>query len=107
MAEWVNLIWRLEGNARLARELFETYREQFLDSRYFFINYFRFELDQPLDARQHERIADLHEYITTMARLSPFTLKDISHTYLHYLLTRGSSDALRPDDRRRRRAASG
>jgi pre-mRNA-processing factor 39 len=94
MAEWVNLIWKLENNVALARELFATYRDQFLDSRYFFIQYFRFELDQPLHEEQHQRIADLYDFIMTATRLPPLTLKDISHSYMHYLFTRGPEGAL-------------
>lgn len=98
VTEWIQLVWKLQGNIPEARRLYETYMQQHLDSKYFFISYFRFELHQPssLDtaAEVHGRISALHHFIRTESHLPPATIKDISHEYMQYLLTRGPAGAL-------------
>lgn len=104
VTEWIQLVWKLKGDIDGARKLYETYAPQFLDSKYFFISYFRFEINQPCglasDAEddlvniKHSRISKLHNFIRNEARLPPLTTKDISHEYMEYLLTRGPPGAL-------------
>lgn len=98
VTEWIQLVWKLKGDVDEARRLYETYAQQFLDSKYFYLSYFRFELNQPtsLDSlpASHALISSLHHYIRTESRLPPLTIKDISHEYMQYLLTRGPAGAL-------------
>lgn len=98
VTEWIQLVWKLEGDVAEARRLYETYMQQLVDSKYFFISYFRFELNQPSSpessAEFHQRISALHHFIRTESRLPPSTIKDISHEYMQYLLTRGPPGAM-------------
>lgn len=96
--EWIQLVWKLKGDVTEARRLYEVYSQQFLDSKYFYLSYFRFELNQPTTLESlpecHARISALHHFIRTESRLPPLTIKDISHEYMQYLLTRGPAGAL-------------
>lgn len=98
VTEWINLVWKIKGDVAEARSLFDTYTQQYLDSKYFCISYFKFELNQPTSyenmAETHEHISALHHTLRTQAQLPPSTMKDISHEYMQYLLSRGPAGAL-------------
>lgn len=47
VAEWAKLIYTLTGSANEAREIFRSNEDNYLDSRYFWINYLRFEIGLP------------------------------------------------------------
>ena len=92
VAEWARMIWKTKGNIDGARAVFETHAEEYLDSKYFWINYFKFELDQPLDTENpettHQRITSVYRQATDRARLPPLTIRDINEEYMQYLLER-------------------
>jgi pre-mRNA-processing factor 39 len=75
VAEWARMVWKVKGDIAGARGVFEDHAEEYLDSKYFWINYFKFELDQPLDVENpentHQRITGVFKRITERARLPP------------------------------------
>jgi pre-mRNA-processing factor 39 len=97
VAEWAKLLWKIKGSPEEARQVFQKNAHWYYDSRYFWINYLFFELDQPTSAQtesqQYTRIKQVHEDIWKKSRLSPLTIKDLSHYYLVYLLERGTKGA--------------
>jgi pre-mRNA-processing factor 39 len=92
VAEWARMVWKVKGDIEGARGVFEDHAEEYLDSKYFWINYFKFELDQPLDVENpentHQRITGVFKRITERARLPPLTIRDLTEDYMQYLLDR-------------------
>jgi pre-mRNA-processing factor 39 len=94
VAEWARMIWKVKGDIEGARRVFESHAEEYLDSKYFWINYLKFELEQPLDVSDpditHRRITAVFKQITERARLPPLTVRDLTEEYMQYLLERRS-----------------
>jgi pre-mRNA-processing factor 39 len=92
VAEWARMVWKVKGDVDEARTIFEKYAKEYLDSKYFWINYLKFELNQPLDFLEpglnHERISGVYKTISTTARLPPVTVRDLTEEYMQYLLDR-------------------
>jgi pre-mRNA-processing factor 39 len=92
VAEWARMLWKIKGDAEEARSVYETHADEYLDSKYFWINYFKFELDQPLDVNNptlnHKRISNVFNTINDTARLPPITVRDLTEEYMEYLLER-------------------
>jgi pre-mRNA-processing factor 39 len=92
VAEWARMVWRVKGDVEGARGVFERHAEEYLDSKYFWINYLKFELEQPLDVADpdvtHRRITGVFKQITERARLPPLTIRDLTEEYMQYLLER-------------------
>lgn len=92
VAEWARMIWRVKGDINEARGIFETHVEEYLGSKYFWINYFKFEMDQPLDTENpeltHQRITNVFKQINERAKIPPLTIRDITEDYMQYLLER-------------------
>jgi pre-mRNA-processing factor 39 len=92
VAEWARMIWKTKGDIEGARAVFESHAEEYVDSKYFWINYFRFELDQPLDTENpditHQRITAVYRQATEQARLPSLAVKDINEEYMKYILER-------------------
>jgi len=69
----------------------------YLDSRYFWINYLNFEMEQPTSAGSEQanygRIRQVVDDIRKKSHLPPLTIKDLCHHYMVYLMERGSKDA--------------
>ena len=86
------MVWKVKGDIDGARGVFENHAEEYLDSKYFWINYLKFELDQPLDVENpettHQRITSVFRQITERARLPPLTVRDLTEEYMQYLLER-------------------
>ncbi len=85
-AEWARLVWKVEGNEEGARTIFEENKQKYLDSRYFWISYLRFELEQRSDPARHARVSSVVHDIQRTSRLSSLCVKEISQLYLTYLL---------------------
>lgn len=96
-AEWARLLWKVKGKAEEARQVYQKNQHWYLDSRYFWINYLQFEMEQPTSAetepQQYERIHQVIEDIRKKSHLPPSTIKDLAHYYMVYLLERGGKDA--------------
>ena len=92
VAEWARMVWKVKGDADEARSIFEQHAHEYLDSKYFWINYLKFELDQPLDLDDpdvnHQHISAVFKRISTTARLPPLTIRDLTEEYMQYLLER-------------------
>lgn len=92
VAEWARMVWKVKGDADEARTIFKSHTEEYLDSKYFWISYLKFELDQPLDTENpdltHQRISGVFQQITERARLPPLTVRDLTEEYMQYLLER-------------------
>jgi pre-mRNA-processing factor 39 len=90
VAEWARMVWKVKGDIEGARKIFETHSEEYLDSKYFWINYFKFELEQPLHIDNpdltHQRITSVFKQATEKARITPLTIRDITEEYMKYLL---------------------
>lgn len=92
VAEWARMVWKIKGDADAARTIFETHADEYLDSKYFWINYLKFEMDQPLDLVNpdltHQLISAVFKTISETARLPPLTVRDLTEEYMQYLLER-------------------
>jgi pre-mRNA-processing factor 39 len=92
VAEWARMVWKVKGDIDGARSIFENHAEEYLDSKYFWISYIKFELDQPLDTENpemtHQRITAVFRQITERARLPLLTVRDLTEEYMQYLLER-------------------
>lgn len=96
-AEWARLLWKVKGDVDAARQVFQKNHHWYLDSRYFWINYLMFELEQPTSSEtEHQnyvRIKQVVEDIRKKSHLPPLTIKDLVHIYMVYLQERGGKDA--------------
>jgi len=92
VAEWARMIWKVKGDVEEARTVFQSNTDTYLDSKYFWINYFKFELEQPLDISNpeltHQRITGVFKTISERARLPPLTIRDVTEEYMKYILER-------------------
>jgi pre-mRNA-processing factor 39 len=99
VAEWARLLWKIKGSVEEARQVFQKNSHWYMNVRAFWINYFTFELEQPTSAEtehiQYERIKHVMDEIRVKGQLPPGTVKDIAHTYMVYLLERGTKDAVK------------
>ncbi|PWW76020.1 TPR-like protein [Tuber magnatum] len=96
-AEWARLLWKIKGSVDEARQVYQKNHHWYLDSRYFWINYLQFEMEQPTSAeteqQNHDRIRQVVDDIRKKSHLPPTTIKDLTHFYMVYLLERGGKDA--------------
>ncbi|KAI5811468.1 hypothetical protein DFH27DRAFT_475584 [Peziza echinospora] len=96
-AEWARLLWKIKGKPEEARQVYQKNQHWYLDSRYFWINYLQFEIEQPTssetESAQYEKIHGVIEDIRKKSHLPPATIKDLIHFYMVYLLERGGKDA--------------
>lgn len=96
-AEWARLLWKVKGNPEEARQVYQKNQHWYLDSRYFWINYLQFEMEQPTSAETEatngERIRQVVEDIRKKSHLPPMTVRDLTHFYMVYLLERGGEDS--------------
>ncbi|EEB05064.1 U1 snRNP-associated protein Usp105 [Schizosaccharomyces japonicus yFS275] len=92
ITEDIKLTWKIEGNIEAARQAFQQNAVALRDSRYFWINYLTFELEQPLDTRnaaEHfEHVSSIINTIRKDTNLPPRTIKDLARLSMDYLLNR-------------------
>lgn len=95
-AEWARLLWKVKGSVEEARQVYQKNQGWYLDSKYFWINYLQFELDQPTSAEtesaNHERIRQVMDDIRKKSHLPLLVIKDLAHYYMVYLMERGGKD---------------
>ena len=86
------MIWKVKGDSDGASQVYENHAEQYLDSKYFWINFLKFELDQRLDTENPEkpqqRIDSVFRRMTERACLPPLVVRDLTKEYMQYLLER-------------------
>jgi pre-mRNA-processing factor 39 len=99
VAEWARLLWRIKGSVDEARQVFSKNAHWYMGVRGFWINYFNFELEQPTNSEtedtQYERIKRVIDEVRKKGQLPPGTVKDLVHTYMVYLLERGTKDTIK------------
>lgn len=96
-AEWARLLWKIKGSVEEARQVFQENSQWYKDSRYFWINYLQFEMEQPTgegdkEKENYERISEVVKQIREKSNLPPLTIKDLCHMYMVYLMERGGKD---------------
>lgn len=97
-AEWARLLWKVKGSVEEARQVFKENSEWYKDSRYFWVNWLNFEMEQPTqegekEGENYERIKEVVKLIREKSCLPPLTIKDLCHVYMVYLMERGGKDA--------------
>jgi pre-mRNA-processing factor 39 len=99
VAEWAYLLWKIKGSVEEARQVFQKNSHWYMNVPAFWIKYFAFEVEQPTSAEtepaQYELIKRVMDDIRIKGQLPPGTVKDIAHTYMVYLLERGTKDAVK------------
>jgi len=88
--QYAKLIWNSKGSVDEARQIFQDASSKYLDSKYFWLNYFNFEISQN-DSEVENRLNLLFDQIRNTATLPPETIKDLSNRYLDFLMERGKS----------------
>ncbi|CAG8503243.1 7535_t:CDS:10 [Ambispora gerdemannii] len=86
------LLWHNQGSVEEARRIFQEGSTQYLDSKYFWLNYANFELAQT-DPEAEENLHKLFEQIRNSS-LSSDSIRELSQRYLDFIMERGSSIAL-------------
>ncbi|CAH1760689.1 1715_t:CDS:10, partial [Entrophospora sp. SA101] len=84
------LIWHCKGSVEEARQNFQEASSKYLDSKYFWLNYFNFEISQN-DSEVETRLKSLFDQIRNTSTLPPETIRDLSNRYLDFLMERGKS----------------
>ncbi|KAL4804222.1 hypothetical protein BDV18DRAFT_153194 [Aspergillus unguis] len=97
VAEWARLLWKIQGSAEEARQVFEKNQQYYIGSQAFWKSYLVFELEQPTssatESTQYERIKQVVEDIRSKSALSSEVVRDLVQLYMSYLLERGTKDA--------------
>lgn len=99
VAEWAKLIWKANGDAESARDVFAKSANYYLDVKKFWITWLQFELEVPTTTEEeqkehHARLKALVHRIRTETRIPPHTIKDLCQLYLDYLKERCGPDAM-------------
>ncbi|RIB26755.1 hypothetical protein C2G38_1996840 [Gigaspora rosea] len=86
-----NMIWRA-SSIEEARQIYQENSTKYLDSKYFWLNYFNFELSQ-IGSTVEANVKAVYDLIRNTSTLLPETIRDFSHRYLDFLMERGSTIA--------------
>ncbi|CAH0019434.1 unnamed protein product [Clonostachys rhizophaga] len=95
VAEWAYLLWKTNRSADEARAVFLKNVQWYADSRIFWDRWFQFELEQPGDEDQEERVAHVFEDLRNKSRLPTALKLEYTKQYLEFLVQRGSKDAMK------------
>ena len=99
VAEMARLIWKVKGDVREARAVFELRQQWFLDSPQFWTSWLFFEMEQPTSAEQetqcYEHIKLVFDTIHTSTSVPRATFKELTAHYFTYLQERGGRDAMK------------
>ena len=82
VAEIAKLLHMVKADVEGARRLYRERADECADSRYFWINYLRFEMQLPDNASQVEQA---FASMRSTARLPPDVVRDLSREYMTYL----------------------
>ena len=98
VAEWATLLWKNKGSADEARAVYLKNAQWYADSMVFWEKWFAFELEQPCkpeaEAQLAERVKDVFNELRAKSRLSAAVKRELTQTYMGYLLQRGDKDAM-------------
>ena len=99
VTEWAFLLWKVKGSPDEARTVFLNNVQWYPDSRHFWQKWIEFELAQPtnaeLEAEHGERVKHIFDELLAKSRISRAAKKDLFLTYLHYLQSRSSKEAMK------------
>ena len=99
IADWALLLWKAKGQVEEARAVFLKNAQWYADSRFFWENWFYFELEQPQAGKesteQAERMKHVYDELRGKSRLSAGVKRDLCRTYLDYLVKQGGKDAMK------------
>ncbi|CAG8568103.1 2769_t:CDS:10, partial [Diversispora eburnea] len=90
--QYAKILWHNKGSVEEARQIFQQNASKFVDSKYFWLNYFNFELFQN-DSETETNLKNVYDLIRNTSTLSPESIRDFSHRYLDFLLERGTTIA--------------
>lgn len=97
VTELARILWRVKGSRQEARQVFANAADQYTGSEIFWTRYLAFEMemtgDADSDSEQYARAKHLFTTLRQKRQLSVESLKQLSHTYMIYLLERGTKDA--------------
>ncbi|CAG8498727.1 16173_t:CDS:10 [Acaulospora morrowiae] len=82
------ILWHNKGLVEEARKIFQQGSHKYLESKYFWLNYFNFELSQP-DPVAETNLREIYDLIRNTAILPPESIRDFSYRYLDFLMERG------------------
>ncbi|KAF2669581.1 hypothetical protein BT63DRAFT_264443 [Microthyrium microscopicum] len=95
VAEWARLLWKYKGKPDEARQVFSKNAHWYMGVGGFWISYFKFELAQQPDPKQsdsqYKRLRQIVDDVRKKGQLPPSIVKDITHTYMEYLIEEGPS----------------
>lgn len=104
VAEWALLVWRGKYAPEEARAIFVKNVQWYADSRHFWDKWFQFEINQQTDGgngtleeeeRASERIKHVFDELRSKSRLSPASKKELTQTYMNFLVQQGGKDAMK------------
>ncbi|KAG9286505.1 hypothetical protein G9A89_014671 [Geosiphon pyriformis] len=87
------ILWHKEGSVKEARKVFQEGSTEYLDSKYFWLNYVNFELAQS-DVEMETNVHNLFDQIRNASTLHSETMREFSQRYLDFLMERGNSIAI-------------
>lgn len=97
IAEWARLVYRNQGSADEARQIFKRNQHHYLDSPVFWSGFLRFEIDLPAFAESaqdhYPHIKSMVDDIFYKSKLSMPVVQELVTMYMSYLLERGTKDA--------------
>lgn len=80
------IMWKDLANVEQARKMFDNNKSLYLNSRFFFVNYFEFEIS---NAKSTSEVHALWKFIVSRSKLPPTLIEDISGFYMTWLQQRG------------------
>ena len=93
IAEKARMMWNATGHVDKTRHLYHAHLMTYLDSRYLWINFVRFELGLPATLEKnedaHQRVRDVIKLVMEKATLPPHVMQDLIQLYMDWLDERG------------------
>lgn len=95
VSEWALLLWRTNRNSTDSRNIFLKNAQWYADSRIFWEQWFKFEIDQPQNADQEEHVKQVFEQLRAGSRLSTAVKRELTTIYLNFLTRCGGGKAMK------------
>ncbi|CAI2186839.1 8955_t:CDS:10 [Funneliformis geosporum] len=93
IVQYAKMIWHHKKSVEDARQIFQQNATKCLDSKYFWWNWFKFEISQN-DSEVETRLKNVIDMIRNTTTLTSETIRDIQNSYLDFLMERGSTISL-------------
>lgn len=99
VSRWAFLLWQIKGSVDEARTVFAKNVQWYADSRHFWQEWLKFELEQPtnaeLESEHAERVKHIFDELRSKSRISTAAKKSLFLTYLAYLQERGDKESMK------------